>query len=435
MSCFKPPDALLTCNVKLRDANNSLFSVIYTDLFLNQFAVEDDFQKLLGKLGIEFPLQYNFLILCDDITNVVLYRKLSRKDNVFPIVGNVLKDRYEGKAEKDKIIKKPNRNAFNLDAIHSFPNKKAKTVVLLINEYKTFFVERLLADNNNKSTIERIFVILNSLVEFPFLYTLDKPFKVALFNDVRAAAEPKAATLCNFRSTHFTLGPPTKRPALQSDGGQPQQMEVNSSVVEYVVVNGNDIVNDVPAPLETNRVYIFDISKMRKSLAQTPKIYRLFKMFYYTYCFNGAKWSVHSSAQDGDCLYEFRRHFNNEMLILAKWWPDNETISLVQNKLRVWCPQIFGPINTWFFHCDIRNLFADAQVNGVLPLPYLQSRPLLAGGGQIWQTSTLAFMALARIGIGVSIVANTNIKSDDVGTKEVSGYYRHLFRIPFDTRV
>lgn len=424
MTCQKPLNALLSCNINVpNNGRENLFPVIYTDLLLNQFNVKKDFDKLIRELGISSADKFNFLIICDEITNTVFQRKVPKNDRVFVVIGDALRRRYDGivsqpgKTTKPKISKNPNRDAFRLDNIHSFPNKNARTVVLLINTYKTFFVERLIEDND-KSLIERIFVVLNSLVEFPFMYTLEKPFKIALFNDVS-----DESSVCNYRAVYSAPNLAAKRTGT-----------IQERRDDYVSIDVGDIVNDIPANIRPDAVYVFDLSGARDMLKTKAVIYRLFKMFYYTYCFNGARWSIHPNNERVDSLYTFRRRFDEEMLIVSKWWPDDETVSFVRSKLQRWCPQIFGTVNEWFFHCDVRKIFAEALVSNALQLPYVKSRPLFPGG-QIWQPATLAYMSLVRIGIGTTTVLHTDILDENCGKKDVCGYYKHLFDIEYDTRV
>lgn len=460
MSCQKPVNALLSCNINIPNIKDDLFPVIYTDLLLNQFNVKDDFDKLIEDLDISTPLLYNFLVICDDITNTVLHKKLPKRDNVYIISGDVLRRRYEGippplkqsastskgkgnekeKKKKYKVSKNPNPAAFRLDAIHSFPQKDSKTIVLLINTYKTFFVERLLEDNDKKR-IDRVCVVLNSLIEFPFMYTLEKPFKISLHNDIVSSGSSSTSSLpvCFYRSVHFSFDPPSKRVAVAAvdnnnddDADIPQRSRSGES--EYVMINIEDIVNDIPANIEWKSIYVFNLSDVRDLLMTNVKIYRLFKMFYYTYCFNGARWSIHPNINNVDTMYTFRRHFDDEMLIISKWWPDNETVSLVRTKLQRWCPQIFGSISDWFFHCDVRKIFSTAPANDAVRLPYVAARTISAGG-QIWQPSTLAYMSLVRIGVGTSTLIYADISNENQGRKDIVGYYNHLFNIEYDTRI
>lgn len=443
MTCQQPSKGLLSCNIKVSHVDDDLFPVIYTDLFLNQFNVAGDFDRLLKELRVDSPPdRYNYLIIGDDITVSALQKKLPPRDGVYAVAADVLRRRYDGTYRKrpvragdgasagpnrHKVLKNPIRTAFRLDEIHSFPNRDAKIIVFLINVYKSLFVERLLEDND-RTRLRRCFVILNSLLEFPFMYTLEKSFTVALFNDIADAVDgSKTTSPTNYNPASFAFGPPSKRVANADSDRLLEQ--------EYVSIDVEDIVNDVPAAIRADVVYVFDLSKVRDALGTNAKIYRLFKMFYYTYCFNGARWAVHPNDVDNsDTLYTFRRHFDEELLIVSKWWPDDETLSVVLAKLRRWCPPIFGSVSEWFFHCDVREIFSAARTHSVVRLPYIASRPLFPGG-HVWEPPTLAYMALARVGIGTSTVMHVDVLCENRGKKELVGFYANLFAVEYDTRI
>lgn len=416
----------------------SLFTVVYTDLLLNQFNVRPEFDKLIEELGFSNE-ECNFLIVCDEITNGSLRAKLGSSsssspplaDNLYIAVDGVLRRRYEGTPErKGKILKNPDRDAFRLKSIHSFRHSERQTIVLFINAYNSLSVQRLMEDNEN---VERIYVVLNSLVEFPIVYTFEKPFKLLLFNDV-----PKDSADCSFRPVYSTLN---KRTAVADANDAPGRSNRGNGGGgdDYVLIDTDEIVNDAPRDIRPDGVYVFDFSKVRTLVNKNPKIYRLFKMFYYTYCFNGARWSLHPDNMRAAVVYAFRRYFDDEMLIVSKWWPNDRTIDSVYSKLRRWCPEIFGTITDWFFQCDVRalllagNAAAAAADDDEVRLPNARSRTVTPGG-HVWQPATLALMSLGRIGIGTVSYFNADPSKEDRGKTDVVGYYKHLLDIEYDTR-
>lgn len=413
MSCQQSPNALLICNVEQSTIKENFVNIIYTDLLLNQRNINNDFDKLVREIDITTPSLYNFLIVCDEISMRIFQTKLSKRDNVHCIEAAILRQRYEGKArrsdgKKIKVVNNPILNAFKLNTIHSFKNHKSECIILFFNVYKIFFIERFLKDNE-KTQIKCIHVVLNSLVEFSSTYTLEKPFKIILCNDVVNEEIP-----CNFHP-HGII---TTKKIFNIPNQNNKQ--------NYITIDINDIVNNIPSNIIANDTHVFNLAEVQKIISTDVRLYRLFKMFYYTYCFNGAQWSIVPNNKDIETLYIFKRYFHDEMLIISKWWPDSETVSLVYDKLQKWCPQIFGKLNNWFFHCDVHSIFSMASANIGIRLPLLTFRPILAGG-HIWNTSTLAYIIVTQIGIGTSIIRYSNIQEDN--KKDTNGYYKFLFKI------
>lgn len=414
MSCQQSPNTLLICNIEPSTIKENFVNIIYTDLLLNQWNINNDFDRLIREIEITTPDLYNFLLICDDISGKIFQRKLSKRDNVHCVEAALLRQRYEGKArrsdeKKIKIIKTPSLNAFKLNEIHSFKNQQAECVILLCNVYRIFFIERLLKDNDKKQ-IKSINVVLNSLIEFSAMYTLEKPFKIILCNDVVNDEIP-----CNFHSHGIITS------------NKISNITRSTHDINYTNIDINDIVNNVPSNINKKDIFMFNLSDVQKIISTDVRLYRLFKMFYYTYCFNGAKWSIVPNNKNVEILYIFKKYFHDEMLIISKWWPDSETVSLVCNKLEKWCPQIFGPVNSWFFHCDVHSIFSTASINIGIRLTPLTFRPIMAGG-HIWNTSTLAYIILTQIGIGTSINRYSDIREDN-NRMNIAGYYKFLFKI------
>lgn len=424
MTCARPADALLFCTIDPTTIKNQLFTITYTDLLLNQFNIRSDFDRLVQEIGISTPEQYNFLLICDSISSTVLHKKLLPYGNNIHIVsGETIQHKYDGKLQRKdpkrlKILKKPNYKAFHIKEIHAFDNESAKLIIIFINFYKTFFIERLLKDNDRRD-IFRIEIILNSLIEFPFVYTLENPFRILLCNTIT-----DDHITCNYCPIDVQARKKTQQ-STDSSASEQEQHSIN--------ICAADIINDVPAPIDHHStVYILDFTDVQGILHTNTQLYRIFKMFYYTYCFHDAKWFVHPNNRDNETLYIFRKYFNDEIQIISHQWPESETISVPFGKLRQWCPHIFGEIHDWFFRCDIKKLFSATGTDMRLSLPHMCSRPL-AIGGHVWKPSTLAAMALVRIGVGTTSVWHVGPACENNGKDETVGYYKHLFSMEYDS--
>lgn len=405
MSCQKPDNALLLCNIDQSKIKNLLIDVIYTDLLLNQFTIFDDFKRLIREIGIDNL--YNILIIGDNISTNLLRKKLPQNESLYIVNAQSLYDQFVGNITrsdgKKKLLKRQNTNAFQFNEIYTFKNKETPIIVLFVNVFKNFYIERLIKDNP-KSRLKHIYVILNSLLEFPFMYTLETPFKMLLCNDISNKSEN-----CNYINANYSN----------------QVVFSNSNFEQYI--NSNTLINTVPTNIDPQKKYILNLFGEKLNNIQ---LYRIFKIFYYTYCFNGAKWSIYPNNKDNDTLYIFKRHFNEELLILSKWWPNDETLSVALEKLKHWCPEIFGDINDWFFHCDVQKIFSNAPAE--IQLPHVTSRPMFAGG-QIWQAPTMASMCLSMIGMGSTNVLHMDILKDNHSKIDLVGYYKHLFDIEYET--
>lgn len=422
MTCEKPPNSLLLCNIDPTKIKNSFINVIYTDLLLNQFSVHKDFKRLVQEIGISTPQQYNFLIISDDISSYILKKKLPVSDNLYIVNAQTLQNLFEGNrissTGKKKIVKRQNVDAFRLTEIYTFKQKYAQTIILLVNVYKTFYIERLLKDND-KSRIKNIYVILNSLIEFPLIYTLEVPFKILLCNDI---SENK-----NINCNYVNVSNHANRVIVLSN--------YNNRSEDSIVIDSSDMINNIPVNIDPEKIYILNFFNKEHSLLNNIRSYRIFKIFYYTYCFNDAKWSIHPNNKETETLYIFQHYFKEEISICSKWWPNNETISVMVEKLRNWCPHIFGEITNWFFQCDIHKIFSTASsssINAKIQLQHINSRPICAGG-QIWQVATLAYMCLSIIGIGTTRILHLDILKDNGNKMELTGYYKHLFNVEYDT--
>lgn len=424
MTCHKPANLLLECNIdELTKIKRSFIDVIYTDLLLNQFSIYTDFKILLKEINVS-SLYDNILLVCDAITESVLRQMLPKSNNLHIVNGQTLLDQFEGngtKSSKRKVLKRQNPNAFRLDEINTFKHNERQTVVLLINVYKTFYVQRLTEDND-RTRLKNIYVILNSLVEFPFIYTLDVPFKILLYNDIS-----KNDVNCNY--VHVSSR--SSKVVVLSNNNNTLAAGSSLHIEELTV---NDLISKMSVHIDREKVYVLNLSNVKK-LDDNVQVYRVFKMFYYTYCFNGAKWSVFPNDKDYDTLYVFKRYFDEEISIISKWWPNNETISTALMKLKSWCPQIFGDINDWFFHCNVREIFSTTTTvtSSTSPLPRIRSRPLLAGG-HIWQTTTLAYMCLNTIALGsANLMHMLSEDTQNLSKKNMVGYYKYLFDVEITT--
>lgn len=486
MTCILPADGILSCNLKINDTKNNFIDVLYTDLLLDQCNITKDFNDLLSQFNIflnydnddydnkkekekkeekiessrpkqqrhrsQKPLQQNVIFICDDITTVILNKKLKKpNDDICIISAEILKRKYNGKSSSEKnikVIRKPNLNAYKINEIHKFANTSLPTVIFLINFYHINVIDRLYKDNKGK--IENIHVVLNALVEFPFIYMTEKTFKIYL---TKYSAVDDSDT-CNYATVNLNASKTTKvlRSELDCDITKQNCHRYNDQYTSHTLVTINDIINDVISNSESitasdrpnNHVYVFDIRNCHEQLLMHNKIiYRCFKIFYFTYVFHNVKWSIVPNDKLINSLYIFKRYFAEEMSIISKWWPDNETINIIWDKLRRWCPIVFdSPINYWFFTCNVRDCFlvntlpnnnthsSTKKNNAILPrlTVGIASRPIVAGG-HIWTAPTLAYMSLARVSVGMTTELHLNIMHDDVGTKTLSDYYRYIFDI------